>query len=92
MCDACGGGDETQALDDNIIYALSKLSIVLIAQHHKLRYEHLRQPEEMAHFAQPIGIENKTERTLVHEVVASVADSDMRKETCTLITCKLNGT
>ena len=91
VCDACGGGAEVQVLDNIVHYASSELSTVLMARYNKGRYNHLRQAKGLAHFAQTVEIENKTERTLGSDVVAAVADIEATEETRTCFKCGKKG-
>ena len=58
--DTCGGGAEAQVLDNIVHYASSDLRTVLMARYNNGRYDHLRQAEKLAHFAQAVEMENKT--------------------------------
>ncbi|CAI5716841.1 unnamed protein product [Hyaloperonospora brassicae] len=74
VCDACGGGAEEKVLDNTVHYASADLTTVLMAKYNNDRRDHLRQAEELAHFAQSVELENKTGRTLGRELVAAVTD------------------
>uniref|UniRef100_A0AAV1V3T6 CCHC-type domain-containing protein n=1 Tax=Peronospora matthiolae TaxID=2874970 RepID=A0AAV1V3T6_9STRA len=91
VCDACGGGAEAKVLDNVVHYASADLTTVLMAKYNNDRHDHLRQAEELAHFAQSVELENKTGRTLGREIVAAVTDERRRKETRSCYNCGKQG-
>ena len=79
VCDACGGGAEAQVLDNIVHYASADLTTVSMTKYNNDRHDHLRQAEELAHFAQSVELEKKTGRTLGSELVATVTDENVAR-------------
>ncbi|CAI5725077.1 unnamed protein product [Peronospora effusa] len=80
VSDACAGADQ-KVLDNIVHYASADRSTVLMTKYDNSRVDHLRQAEEIAHFAQSVEVESQKGRVLGRDVLAHVDEASTKKET-----------
>jgi hypothetical protein len=80
---AAGGMYQTLVLDSVVKYSCPELRDVLLARFNPYRADHLRQAEELTHFAQAVWCERKPVKTLGREVKeANAVTSSPKRPEC----------